>query len=223
MFLSFKRIAATVFVAAAMSAAAVNAIAAKMNFPEPPTETAPAAKGMATAVLAGGCFWGTEGVFEHVKGVKEVFTGYAGGSKKDAEYEIVSTGKTGHAESVKIVYDPTVVSYGQLLKIFFSVAHNPTELDHQGNDWGTQYRSAIFYSNDEQKKIAEEYIRQLNDAKVYHGKIVTQVVPLKEFYMAEEHHQDFVKRNPTQGYVVFAELPKIRDLKAKYPDMWKEW
>jgi peptide-methionine (S)-S-oxide reductase len=219
MFHSLKRLsAATVFLAAAMSAQA-----AKSNFPEPPTDPAPAAKGLATAVLAGGCFWGTEGVFEHVKGVKEVFTGYAGGSEKDAQYEIVSTGRTGHAESVKIVYDPAVVSYGQLLKIFFSVAHNPTELDHQGNDWGTQYRSAIFYSTPEQKMVAENYIKQLNDNKVFHSKVVTKVVPLDKFYMAEEYHQDFVKRNPTQGYVVFAELPKIRDLKAKYPSMWKEW
>ena len=219
MFHSLKRLtAATVFLAAAFTANA-----AKPNFPEPPTDPAPAAKGMATAVLAGGCFWGTEGVFEHVKGVKEVLTGYAGGSAKDADYEIVSTGRTGHAESVQITYDPAVVSYGQLLKIFFSVAHDPTQLDHQGNDYGKQYRSAIFYSTPEQKKVAEEYIKQLNDAKSFRSQIVTQIVPLEMFYKAEEYHQDFVKRNPTQGYVVFAELPKIRDLKAKYPSMWKEW
>lgn len=220
MFLTLQRMAAA---AVLMTAGVCGAHAAKSNFPEPPSDPAPAAKGMATAVLAGGCFWGTEGVFEHVKGVKEVFTGYAGGEKRDANYETVSTGRTGHAESVKIVYDPSVVSYGQLLKIYFSVAHNPTELDHQGNDWGPQYRSEIFFVNDEQKKVAEDYMKQLNDAHVYKQKIVTKLEPLSAFYMAEEHHQDFVKRNPTQGYVVFAELPKIRDLKAKYPDMWKEW
>ena len=216
---SFQRLrAATLFLAAAVSAGA-----AKMTFPEPPTEPAPSAKGMASAVLAGGCFWGTEGVFEHVKGVKEVLTGYAGGSSNDASYEVVSGGHTGHAESVKITYDPSVVSYGQLLKIYFSVAHDPTQLNHQGNDWGTQYRSAIFYSNEEQKNVAEAYIKELNEARVYRSKIVTQIVPLKGFYTAEEYHQDFVKRNPTQGYVVAAELPKIRDLKSKYPEMWKEW
>lgn len=210
-------------VVTAILGAATAAHGAKAGFPDPSTNPAPAAKGLATAVLAGGCFWGTEGVFEHVKGVKEVYTGYTGGAQKDAVYEVVSTGRTGHAESVKITYDPAQVSYGQLLKIFFSVAHDPTQLDHQGNDWGTQYRSAIFYSNDEQKKVAENYVKQLNDAKVYKSKIVTKIVPLAAFYNAEPEHQDFVKRNPTQGYVVMAELPKIRDLKNTYPEVWKEW
>jgi peptide-methionine (S)-S-oxide reductase len=199
--------------------AAAGSLAAA-SFPNPP-DLPSTAKGSATAVLAGGCFWGMEAVFEHLKGVSDVVSGYVGGSKKDAHYDIVSEGRTGHAESVKITYDPSQISYGQLLKIYFSVAHDPTTLNRQGNDSGTQYRSSIFYVNDEQKKIAEAYIQELDAAKVYKHKIVTKVVPLEAFYEAEAHHQNFVERNPNQPYVVFAELPKLKALHAQYPEMLK--
>jgi len=189
------------------------------SFPEPPSGTG--IKGRETAVLAGGCFWGTEAVFEELKGVYDVESGYAGGTKATANYDLVSEGRTGHAESIKITYDPAEISYGQLLKIFFAVAHDPTQLNKQGNDVGTQYRSAIFYKDDEQKKVAEAYIQELDKAKVFSRRIVTQVVPLQEFYKAEKYHQDFVKRNPRQAYVVAAELPKLRNLKAQYPEMLK--
>jgi peptide-methionine (S)-S-oxide reductase len=179
------------------------------------------AKSQATAVLAGGCFWGVEGVFERVKGVSDVVSGFAGGDKSTAHYDDVSTGRTGHAESVKITYDPSQITYGQILKIYFSVAHDPTELNRQGPDSGTQYRSAIFYSDDEQKKIAESYIQQLDQAHVFHGKVVTQVVPLKGFYRAEEHHQHFLQLHPDYPYIVFNDLPKIRALEKQYPEMCK--
>ncbi len=190
--------------------------------PNPETD-APmvAAKTQATAVLAGGCFWGVEGVFEHVKGVTDVVSGFAGGDKSTANYDTVSTGTTGHAESVKITYDPAQLTYGQILKIYFAVAHDPTELNRQGPDSGTQYRSAIFYSNDEQKKIAESYIKQLDAAHVFHGRIVTQVVPLKGFYRAEEHHQHFLQKNPDYPYIVFNDMPKIRALQKQFPEMCK--
>src|SRR5580693_2841083 len=159
-------------------------------FPDPPAEQlAPAGAKKATAVLAGGCYWGMQGVFEHVKGVTDTTVGFSGGEKKTAEYETVGTGKTGHAESVEIVYDPSVVSYGQLLKIYFSIAHDPTTLNYQHNDVGTQYRSEIFYGDDSQKAIAEKYIADLNAAKVFHKPIVTKVEPLKGFYRAMEEHQ----------------------------------
>src|SRR5579864_5901730 len=162
------------------------------EFPAPSVDIpAPAAKQTATAVLAGGCFWGVEGVFEQLKGVSGVVSGYAGGSKLTAHYEIVETGATGHAESVKITYDPSQISYGKLLEVYFSVAHDPTELNRQGPDHGTQYRSAIFYSNDEQKRVAEAYIKQLNEAKVYSRPIVTQLTPLDGFYRAEDYHQHY--------------------------------
>ena len=189
------------------------------SFPEPPG--GPGAKGKETAVLAGGCFWGTEAVFEQLRGVYNVDSGYAGGTKGTANYDLVSEGRTGHAESIQITYDPSQISYGQILKVFFSVAHDPTQVNRQGNDVGTQYRSVIFYSNDEQKKIAEAYIDDLNKAKIFKHAIATKLVPLQAFYKAEEYHQDFVRRNPTQGYVVAAELPKLRELKRVYPEMLK--
>jgi peptide-methionine (S)-S-oxide reductase len=205
------------FPLAALILAATLAAAA---FPEPPNvPTAP--KGTDTVVLAGGCFWGMELVFSHLKGVKNVVAGYAGGSKADAQYEIVSTGKTGHAESVKITFDPAEISFGQLLKVYFSVAHDPTTLDYQGNDQGPQYRSAIFYTSEDQKKVAEAYISELNAAKVYRNKIVTRVVSLPAFYMAEEHHQNFAARNPTYPYIVFVDMPKFKHLKEQYPEMVK--
>ncbi len=180
-----------------------------------------AANASETAVLAGGCFWGVEGVFERVKGVSNVVSGFAGGSAATAHYEMVSTGETGHAESVEITFDPAQISYGQILKIFFSVAHDPTEVNRQGPDTGTQYRSAIFYTSEEQKPVAEAYIRQLDQAKVFRRRIATQVVPLKGFYAAEAYHQHFLDRNPTYPYIVYNDLPKIRHLKEQFPDLVK--
>jgi peptide-methionine (S)-S-oxide reductase len=188
-----------------------------------PEEHAPLALAPArdTAVFAGGCFWGIEAVFEHVKGVVSSVSGYSGGSAATANYETVSSGSTGHAESVQVIYDPSVVTYGQLLKVFFSVAHNPTELDRQGPDWGTQYRSAIFYANAAQEKEAKAYIAQLTKAKVFPTPIVTQVVPLKAFYAAEAYHQDYLDKHPTQPYIVYNDIPKVEALKANYPELYK--
>jgi peptide-methionine (S)-S-oxide reductase len=175
-----------------------------------------------TAVFAGGCFWGIEAVFEHVKGVKAVVSGYSGGNAETASYEIVSSGRTGHAESVRISFDPSQVSYGQLLKVFFSVAHDPTELNRQGPDTGTQYRSAIFYSNEEQKRTAEAYIAQLGTAKVFPRPIVTQVVPLRAFYAAEAYHQHYLVNHPTQPYIVINDLPKLAGLQRQFPSLYVE-
>jgi peptide-methionine (S)-S-oxide reductase len=175
-----------------------------------------------TAVLAGGCFWGVEAVFEQLAGVSDVVSGFAGGTKANASYAAVSQGTTGHAESVRITYDPARITYGQLLKIFFAVAHDPTELNRQGPDEGTQYRSSIFYTSEDQKAVAEAYIRQLNDAKVFGRPIVTTVVPLQGFYPAEASHQNFIVRNPTYPYVVYNDLPKLRQLKADFPGLLKK-
>ena len=172
-------------------------------------------------MLAGGCFWGVEAVFEHVKGVSEVRSGYSGGSSNKAQYEEVSTGETGHAESVRITYDPSQVSYGQLLKVFFSVAHDPTELNRQGPDTGTQYRSAIFYANDEQKRIAQAYIDQLNRAKVFGRPIVTEVAALKSFSEAEAYHQDYLVNHPDELYIVINDQPKIENLRKQLPGLYK--
>jgi len=180
-----------------------------------------AAKGEQTAVLAGGCFWGVDGVFKHVKGVTNVVSGYSGGSATTAEYEVVSSGTTGHAESVKITYDPSQVSYSQLLRVFFSVATDPTELNRQGPDEGTQYRSVIFYANEEQKQTALAYIDQLNKAKVFRSPIVTQVVPLTAFYPAEEYHQNFLARHPDHPYIVYNDLPKLQALQKQFPVLYK--
>lgn len=188
-------------------------------FPEPAVDSSPGLHGKQTAVLAGGCFWGVEGVFERVKGVTNVVAGFAGGEKSTAHYETVSTGKTGHAESVKITYDPAKITFGQLLEVYFAVVHDPTELNRQGPDSGTQYRSAIFYMDDEQKKIAEAYIRQLDAAKVYPRPIVTQVVPFHGFYAAEAYHQHYLDNNPTNPYIVYNDLPKIEALKKQLPQM----
>jgi peptide-methionine (S)-S-oxide reductase len=177
-------------------------------------------RGSGTAVLAGGCFWGIQAVFEHVKGVTRVTAGYSGGPADTAQYETVSTGMTGHAESVEIIYDPSQVSYGQLLKVYFSVAHDPTELNRQGPDDGTQYRSTIFYANQEQKRIAEAYIDQLNKAKVYSGPIVTQVVALKAFYSAEAYHQDYAVHHPNDPYIRINDLPKVEHLREKLPELY---
>ena len=194
----------------------------KTSFPDAKMDEQPNAKQpKETAVLAGGCFWGVEAVFDHVKGVADVVSGFAGGEKSTAHYEMVSEGNTGHAESVKITYDPTQVTYGQLLKVYFSIAHDPTELNRQGPDSGTQYRSAIFYMNDEQKKIAEEYVKQIETAHVFSKPIVTQIVPYKGFYAAEAYHQHFLQNNPTYPYIVYNDLPKLAALKKQYPAMCK--
>jgi peptide-methionine (S)-S-oxide reductase len=178
------------------------------------------AKGQQTAVISGGCFWGIQAVFQHVKGVISATSGYSGGSADTAQYEIVSGGDTGHAESVKIVYDPSQITYGQLLRVFFSVAHDPTELNRQGPDTGTQYRSSIFYGDDEQKKIAAAYIAQLDKAKVFPHPIVTQVVPLKAFYPAEAYHQDYAAHHPSNPYIVFNDAPKVANLRQQFPDLY---
>src|SRR5215469_10343301 len=173
-----------------------------------------------TAVVAGGCFWGVQAVFQHVKGVQRVTSGYSGGSSSTAEYEVVSTGSTGHAESVQITFDPTRVSFGQLLKVFFSVAHDPTQLNRQGPDTGTQYRSVIFYSDPDQQRIAQAYIDQLNQARAFPVPIVTQVVPLTAFYAAEEYHQDYVTQHPDQPYIVINDLPKVANLRKEFPNLY---
>jgi peptide-methionine (S)-S-oxide reductase len=174
-----------------------------------------------TAVLAGGCFWGVEAVFEELKGVSDVVSGFAGGSQYTAHYEVVSSGTTSHAESVKITYDPAVITYGQLLKVFFSVAHDPTELNRQGPDVGTQYRSSIFYDSADQKTVAEAYIKQLTDAGVFTRRIVTAVVPFEGFYPAEAYHQNFLVRHPDYPYIVVNDLPKLRALRAEFPELLK--
>lgn len=178
--------------------------------------------GMQTAVFAGGCFWGVEAVFEHVKGVTDASSGYAGGTKETADYDLVSSGKTGHAEAVKVTFDPTKVSYIQLLTVFFSVAHDSTEINRQGPDIGPQYRSEIFYVNDEQKKLAADYIAAIDKAKVLAKPVATKVSQLTEFYEAERYHQDYLRKNPTQPYIVQHDLPKLAALKARFPDLYVE-
>ena len=178
-------------------------------------------KGDQTAIFAGGCFWGVEAVFEHLKGVSDVVSGFSGGDAATANYNTVSSGQTGHAEAVKITYDPAQISYGQLLKIYFLVAHDPTQLNRQGPDSGTQYRSAIFVNDAEQKQVAQAYIAQLDQNKVYSTPIVTQLVPTTNFYVAEEYHQNFIDRNPTYPYVVMHDLPKLEHLKQQFPDLYK--
>jgi peptide-methionine (S)-S-oxide reductase len=194
-----------------------------VTFPDPAVDnkTGPF-KGNQTAVLAGGCFWCTEAVFQQIEGVEKVVSGYSGGDAASAHYDIVSTGRTGHAETVQVTYNPRKISYGQLLKVFFDVAHDPTQLNRQGPDVGPQYRSAIFYSDPEQKRIAEAYIQQLNQAKVYKAPIVTQVVPLTTFYPAEEHHQNFCNRNPSNPYVLGVAKPKVDKTRKSLPELVKK-
>ncbi|MDP8979952.1 MAG: peptide-methionine (S)-S-oxide reductase MsrA [Acidobacteriota bacterium] len=191
------------------------------EFPAPTVDTpAPPAKQKSSIVLAGGCFWGVDAVYRHVQGVTEVVSGYSGGSRLTANYATVSTGFTSHAESVKITFDPSRVTLGKLLHIYFSVAHDPTELNRQGPDEGPQYRSAIFFTTDEQKRVAEAYIQQLNQAKVFSRPIVTQVTPLAGFYAAEEYHQNYIARNPGNPYVVYNDLPKLKRLHQSFPELW---
>jgi len=194
------------------SAAAVPAPAAD--------EARAAASGKETVVVAGGCFWGIQAVFQHVKGVISATSGYSGGSVKNPDYETVSSGSTGHAESVKIVYDPSKVTYGELLRVFFSVGLDPTELNRQGPDEGTQYRSVIFYGNDDQKRIAQAYIAQLDQAKVFPRPIVTQVVPLQAFYPAEAYHQNYATLHPDNPYIVYNDAPKVTNLRREFPDLY---
>jgi peptide-methionine (S)-S-oxide reductase len=205
---------------AILSLTLVAALAARSpQLPSPVLD--PKTTGEQTAVLAGGCFWGVEAVFEALAGVKDVVSGYAGGSKTSANYRVVSSGTTGHAESVRITYDPAKVSYGQLLKVFFAVAHDPTQLNRQGPDEGPQYRSTIFFNGSEQKAVAEAYIRQLNDAKIFPRRIVTTLVTLDGFYPAEPEHQDFIRRNPWNPYVLANDRPKLELLEKEFPEMLK--
>jgi peptide-methionine (S)-S-oxide reductase len=191
-------------------------------FPKPTTDAPLASSSQPeSAVFAGGCFWGVQAVFEHVKGVKSATSGYSGGHAKSPSYELVSMDVTGHAESVQVTYDPSQITYGQLLMVYFSVAHDPTQLNRQGPDTGSQYRSAIFYSNDEQKRIAEGYIAQLNSAAVYSRPIVTKVVPFEAFYPAEDYHQDYLKKNPGNPYIVFNDLPKLTRLQKEFPALYR--
>jgi len=194
---------------------------AAVKIPAPAADDTASAAGVQTAVFAGGCFWGVQGVFQRVNGVVQAVSGYAGGSKETAHYEMVGSGLTGHAESVKITYDPAKVSYGALLQIYFSVAHDPTQLNRQEPDHGTQYRSAIFYADAAQKRTAERYIAQLDAAKVYPGKIVTQVTPLTQFYAAEGYHQDYLTLHPESGYIARFDLPKIAYLKSLFPQQYR--
>jgi peptide-methionine (S)-S-oxide reductase len=194
-----------------------------VSLPAPAIDVpAAASKGPQTAVFAGGCFWGVEAVFRHVKGVSSAVSGYAGGAAKTADYDAVSSGTTGHAESVKVTYDPAQVSYGQLLTVFFSVAHDPTQLNRQGPDSGTQYRTAIFTTGDEQKRVAQAYVAQLDKAKVFGRPIVTEIVPLPAFYPAEAYHQNYLALHPTQPYIVFNDLPKVANLKTQFPALYKD-
>jgi peptide-methionine (S)-S-oxide reductase len=204
------------------SACSLRATPAAAPLPAPAVDAGRApAPGKQTTVFAGGCFWGVQAVFQHLKGVITATSGYAGGTAKTADYETVSTGETGHAESVQVVFDPSQITYGQLLRVFFSVAHDPTQLNRQGPDEGTQYRSAIFFASEEQKKIAEAYVAQLNQAKVLSGPIVTQIRPLQAFYPAEGYHQNYAELHPNQPYIMFNDLPKLDHLKQEFPDLYK--
>lgn len=211
----------------ALAAALVLTLRAPLFGAEPPVVIPPPAVDLPkqpgsaqTAVLAAGCFWGVQGVFEHVHGVKKVISGYSGGEKRTAEYETVSTGSTGHAESVMITYDPAQISYGQLLQIAFSVVHDPTELNRQGPDQGSQYRSAIFAQNADQQRVAQSYISQLNQAHAFAKPIATKVEPFKGFYPAENYHQDYLLHNPTALYIAYNDLPKIENFKRTFPDLY---
>jgi peptide-methionine (S)-S-oxide reductase len=213
-------VATTVIVPASSAAGWVAQEKARVIPPPSVEEPASQAKSE-TAVLAGGCFWGVQGVFQHVKGVSRAVSGYAGGRKNTANYETVSLGTSGHAESVQVVFDPRQISYGGLLQVFFSVAHDPTQLNRQGPDFGTQYRSTIFPASPEQERVARAYIAQLNDARAFESKIVTTIEMDRAFYEAEDYHQDFLTRNPTHRYIVVNDLPKIEELKRVFPGLYR--
>jgi peptide-methionine (S)-S-oxide reductase len=203
--------------------AACNSSSEVVAIPDPKIDNPlAAAKGQETAVMAGGCFWGIQAVFEHLKGVIRATSGYSGGAANTATYEKVCSGRTGHAEAVEVVFDPSQISYGQILKILFSVAHDPTELNRQGPDVGTQYRSAIFYVSEEQKRIGEAYVKQLDDAKVFGRPIMTQMVPLDAFHPAEDYHQGYAEQHPENMYIVINDLPKVANLKKQYPSLFVE-
>jgi peptide-methionine (S)-S-oxide reductase len=222
-FSRLSRCAAAIGALALTALTAAPALAAEDAVIVPaPAVDAGAASGIQTAVLAGGCFWGVQGVFQHTAGVVNAVSGYAGGNKATADYNMVSTGTTGHAESVEIKYDPSKISYGKILQIFFSVVHDPTQLNRQGPDSGTQYRSAIFTTSDEQKKVADAYIAQLNAAKVYKKPIVTKVGPLEGFYAAEAYHQDYLTLHPTQPYIAYNDIPKVENLKKVFAENYIE-
>jgi peptide-methionine (S)-S-oxide reductase len=192
------------------------------DFPDPAVDTPLESGGRQAAVFAGGCFWCVEAVFKELVGVESVRSGYAGGTSETANYKAVCSGRTDHAEVIEIIYDPARVSYGQLLKIHFSIAHDPTQLNRQGNDAGRQYRSAIFYANEEQRRIAEAYIRQLNEAGVFSGPIVTTLEPLKEFFVAEDYHQNYAALNPGQPYIQYVSQPKVEKLRTYFRDRLKK-
>ncbi len=217
----FSVVAPAGVLALAIGLAAYSLSSPARSLPDPAVDIPLATTaGSRTAVLAGGCFWGVEGVFEHVRGVTGVVSGYSGGTAETARYEQVSSGRTGHAEAVRIAYDPAQISYGQLLKVFFAVAHDPTQRNRQGPDTGPQYRSAIFYADAEQKRVAEAYIAQLQKARAFPRPIVTELVPLEAFHAAEAYHQDYVVRNPAQPYIVVNDLPKIDALKRQLPALY---
>jgi peptide-methionine (S)-S-oxide reductase len=222
--MSSKTRFALILFAALLGATGCNAKASPSSSPAVPAPLQDAPRATAadqqTAVVSGGCFWGIQAVFQHLKGVLRATSGYSGGSAKTAQYEIVSTGETGHAESVEIVYDPSQITYGELLRVFFSVAHDPTQLNRQGPDEGTQYRSSIFYGSAEQKRIAEAYIVQLDKARIFPRPIVTQVVPLQAFYPAEAYHQNYAALHPNQPYIVYNDAPKVEHLRQQFPDLY---
>ena len=209
-----------ILLSAALIAFAATAAEPVHTIPAPAVDEAAGPAATETAVLAGGCFWGVQGVYQHVKGVTSAVSGYAGGAKRTAEYEIVGSGSTGHAESVSVTFDPKQISYGKILQIYFSVAHDPTQLNRQGPDSGTQYRSAIFPANEEQAKVAQAYIDQLDKTAIFGQHIVTKIEPGHSFYPAEDYHQDFLTRNPTYPYIVYNDLPKVAALKKMYPDLY---
>jgi peptide-methionine (S)-S-oxide reductase len=214
---------AVLILAAAVTWNRAHASGSGIALPDPTVDAPLAGKsGKQTAVVAGGCFWGIQAVFQHVKGVIDATSGYSGGSVASPGYEEVSTGNTGHAESVKITFDPSQISYGQLLKVFFSVAHDPTQLNRQGPDTGSQYRSVIFYTDDEQKHIAEAYISQLEQARSFRAPIVTQVVPLNAFYAAEAYHQNYATLHPDNPYIAINDAPKVEHLRQQLPDLYKK-
>ncbi|MGE3305592.1 MAG: peptide-methionine (S)-S-oxide reductase MsrA [Rhizobiaceae bacterium] len=222
-----RRTGLRALLAAALASTLLATVAAPASAQEgiaipPPSVDAPAGSGMETAIVAGGCFWGVQGVFQHLDGVTNAVSGYAGGDAATAHYEMVGSGETGHAEAVRVTYDPSRISYGKILQIFFSVAHDPTQLNRQGPDVGTQYRTAIFPTSDEQADVAKKYIAQLNQARVFDAAIVTRVEPGHPFYAAEDYHQDYLTLNPTQPYIVINDLPKIDNLKRLYPDLYRD-
>jgi peptide-methionine (S)-S-oxide reductase len=216
-----RQLFATALLLATALGLAPSAAAEQPHVIPAPAVDEPAQQGTEVAVLAGGCFWGVQGVFQHVNGVISAVSGYAGGEKKTAHYETVGSGATGHAESVRITFDPSKISYGGILQVYFSVAHDPTQLNRQGPDVGTQYRSAIFSTSAEQARVAKAYIAQLNQARVYRAAIVTKIESDREFYAAEDYHQDFLTTHPTYPYIVYNDLPKIEDLKHIFPDVYR--